>query len=303
MDFNEGVCPLCSSKLKNPLPEIEMIKASIRNLDKAIANVTRSRPKLRAFIDGLEKECEQIRECIRRTEYEIDGIYYQEQEAQKIKDLNARRAKVIGRISLWVESVENDTQSEGQDQRIQEHEARIKEINNLLDEDSIEERKKSVLSRIQVDMTEWANSLQLEHRKNPYRLDLSKVTVIVDKPERPVPLKQLGSGSNWVGVHLITYFALHKFFINNNRPVPRFLFLDQPSQVYFPSEIDEKETDWEKVNEIYSFIIERVQEASGKLQAIIVDHANLKSNNFRELVIENWWSDANNLIPKDWYEA
>lgn len=46
-----------------------------------------------------------------------------------------------------------------------------------------------------------------------HRLDLNKVTVMVDKSERPVPLKQLGSGSNWVGVHLITYFALHYFCI------------------------------------------------------------------------------------------
>ncbi|WP_439651951.1 DUF3732 domain-containing protein [Pelosinus baikalensis] len=30
----------------------------------------------------------------------------------------------------------------------------------------------------------------------------------MDKPERPVPLQQLCSGSNWVGIHLIAYFAL-----------------------------------------------------------------------------------------------
>ena len=95
----------------------------------------------------------------------------------------------------------------------------------------MEERKQSALSRIQEDMTKWAKALQLEHSDNPYRLDLNKVTVVVDKPERPVPLKQLGSGSNWVGVHLIAYFALQRFFVNANRPVPRFLFLDQPSQV------------------------------------------------------------------------
>lgn len=72
----------------------------------------------------------------------------------------------------------------------------------------MEERKQSALSRIQVDMTDWAKTLQLEHCDNPYRLDLNRVTVVVDKPERAVPLKQLGSGSNWVGVHLIAYFAL-----------------------------------------------------------------------------------------------
>ena len=93
-------------------------KKSILNLDKSIANVTKERPKLRAFIDGLEKEREQKRETIKGIEAEIDGIYYQEQEAQRIKDLNSRRARVVGRISLWVESVETDTDSEKQEQII-----------------------------------------------------------------------------------------------------------------------------------------------------------------------------------------
>lgn len=302
LDFNTGVCPLCSGKLQQPLPEVEMIKASIINLDKSIKNVSRERPKLRAFIDGLEQEREQKREEIKGLESEIDGIYSQEQEAKKIRDLNARQARVVGRISLWIESVENDTDSEKQEQKILKLENRLKEIDDLLDHDALEERKQSALSRIQIDMTEWAKDLQLEHSNNPYRLDLNKVTVMVDKPDRPVPLKQLGSGSNWVGVHLITYFALQKFFINANRPVPNFLFLDQPSQVYFPSELDEKKTDWNRVNDMYNFIIKRVDEAKGKLQAIVVDHADFKDVRFRKFIIEDWWPEENNLVPKEWYE-
>ncbi|RKJ06343.1 DUF3732 domain-containing protein [bacterium D16-54] len=302
LDFNPGVCPLCSGELNSPLPGVEMIKKSILNLDKSIANVTKERPKLRAFIDGLEKEREQKRETIKGIEAEIDGIYYQEQEAQRIKDLNSRRARVVGRISLWVESVETDTDSEKQEQIIKKLQNRLSEIDEILDVNTLEERKQSALSRIQVDMTAWAKQLQLEHSDNPYRLDLSKVTVIVDKPERPVPLRQLGSGSNWVGVHLITYFALQKFFINANRPVPRFLFFDQPSQVYFPSERDEKKTDWNKVNEMYNFVIERTTAEHGKLQVIIVDHADLLDEKFQKLIIEDWWDDKNNLVPKSWYE-
>ena len=127
--------------------------------------------------------------------------------------------------------------------------------------------------------------------------------VVVDKPERPVPLKQLGSGSNWVGVHLITYFALQYFYIGAKRPVPSFMFLDQPSQVYFPSELDEKKTDWNEVNRIYQFIIDRTAELNGQLQVIIVDHADLEKNSFREFTLENWWPDDKNLVPIDWYKT
>lgn len=229
------------------------------------------------------------------------GIYQQEEERIRLRDINARRGKVVGRISLWVESVKNDTESEKQEQIVKKIEKRIEEIDNILDRESVEERKQSALSRIQEDMTKWAKELQLEHCDNPYRLDMNKVTVVVDKPERPVPLKQLGSGSNWVGVHLISYFALQHFFINANRPVPRFLFLDQPSQVYFPSEMDEKQIDWNEVDKMYQFIINRTNEAKGKLQVIIVDHADLKDDFFRKFVCEDWWSSDDNLVPRDWY--
>lgn len=285
LTFNPEKCPLCSGTLEQPLPSVEMIKASIVNLDKSIANVTREQPKLRAFISDLEREREKKQEEIKALEAEIDGLYQQESERARLRDINARRGKVVGRISLWVESVENDTESEKQEQVVKRIEGRIKEIDDILDRDSVEERKQSALSRIQEDMTKWAKALQLEHSDNPYRLDLNKVTVVVDKPERPVPLKQLGSGSNWVGVHLIAYFALQRFFVNANRPVPRFLFLDQPSQVYFPSELDEKQIDWNEVNIMYQFIIDRTIELNGKLQVIVVDHADLKEDSFRSVYL------------------
>lgn len=302
LNFNPGKCPLCSGTLEQPLPSVERIKASIVNLDKSIANVTREQPKLRAFISDLEREREKKQEEIKALEAEIDGLYQQESERARLRDINARRGKVVGRISLWVESVENDTESEKQEQVVKRIEGRIKEIDDILDRDSVEERKQSALSRIQEDMTKWAKALQLEHSDNPYRLDLNKVTVVVDKPERPVPLKQLGSGSNWVGVHLIAYFALQRFFVNANRPVPRFLFLDQPSQVYFPSELDEKQIDWNEVNKMYQFIIDRTNQLNGKLQVIVVDHADLKEDSFRQFICENWWPIDKNLVPIDWYE-
>lgn len=300
LDFSPGNCPLCSGKLEQPLPTVEAMKKSITDLDKAISNVSKEHPKLRSYIDTLEQERQRKRELILSLEAEIDGLYEQQDSAQKIRDLNSRRAKVAGRISLWVESVENDFNSESHVQSIQKLEKRIKEIDDQLSVDALEERKQSALSRIQVDMTTWAKTLELEHCNSPYRLDLNKVTVVVDKPERPVPLKQLGSGSNWVGVHLVTYFALHKFFIEGKRPVPSFLFIDQPSQVYFPSETDEQRTDWNEVEKIYRFICDRVQELNGGLQVIIVDHANLNNDAFQKNTIESWLDTDKSLVPNDW---
>lgn len=301
LDFRPNYCPLCSKEMDSPLPNVEMIKVAINNLDKNIENVEREKPKLRKYIDGLEDNRQKLREQVQRIRDEIDGIYLQNQEANQIKDLNARRAKVVGRISLWLESVEKDDGLEKREEEIKKMEERLKELDEYLDKEAIEDRKQSILSRLSIDMTEWAKQLCLEHSDNPYRLDMNKVTVVVDKEDRPVPLKQMGSGSNWVGIHLITYFALQKFFVKSHRPVPRFLFLDQPSQVYFPSELDEKKTDIKMVNKLYDFIIQQISDLSGELQVIIVDHVNLDNEEFKKRIVEDWWGD-NNLVPMEWYK-
>ena len=174
------------------IANVEMIKAAINNLNKNIENVEREKPKLRKYIDGLEDNRQKLREQVQRIRDEIDGIYLQNQEANQIKDLNARRAKVVGRISLWLESVEKDDGLEKREEEIKKMEERLKELDEYLDKEAIEDRKQSILSRLSIDMTEWAKQLCLEHSDNPYRLDMNKVTVVVDKEDRPVPLKQMG---------------------------------------------------------------------------------------------------------------
>ena len=66
----------------------------------------------------MENDEQQKQEEIKRLKTEIDSLYQQEDEKEKLRDLNVRRGKVIGRISLWLESVQNDATSEAQEQHI-----------------------------------------------------------------------------------------------------------------------------------------------------------------------------------------
>lgn len=301
LDFSPNHCPLCSGDLgEGSVPKVESIKTAIVNLNKEIEGIERERPRIREYIDSLEKQRQSLRERVQSLRAEIDGIYQQNQNAKVYRDLTARRAKVVGRISLWLDSTDASDNLAGKQETIKALHARIEELDRILSRDDLEERQASALNRIAVDMSRWAKELGLEHGDNPYRLDMGKVTVVVDKPERPIPLRQLGSGANWVGVHLITYFAMHKYFIEAKRPVPRFIFIDQPSQVYFPSEREDQGQDWAMIRALYSFIFRRVAELDGRLQLIIVDHANLENTQFNDAIVEDWHSDRY-LIPMDWY--
>ncbi|EPE63609.1 hypothetical protein I140_10682, partial [Pasteurella multocida 93002] len=53
-------------------------------------------------------------------------------------------------------------------------------------------------------------------------------------------LRTMGSGANWLYCHITLFLALHRYFIELdhkgiNCSIPSLLFLDQPTQVYFPN--------------------------------------------------------------------
>lgn len=301
IDFSENHCPFCSGELSKPLPYAADIQNAVKRLSHNLISAQRDLPHINSYIEQLEEKKQRILNEIRTIKIEIEAIYSENKEALEYKDLNARRARIIGRISLWLESVVIVDDLVSKKEQLSKKELRIQEIDALLSEDTIEERKQSIINRLSVEMTKWARELQLEHCNYPYRLDMNKVTVVVDR-ERPVPLQQLGSGSNWLGCHLIALLALHKFFVENKRPVPQFLFVDQPSQVYFPPETNDINVDSQEIRKVFCFIQNRVKEICPNMQIIVVDHADIQEKYFQDSIVEKWWDDGQSLIPPDWIE-
>lgn len=161
-------------------------------------------------------------------------------------------------------------------------------------------------------MTKWAEFLELESAGFPYRFDPKKLTVIADRPERAIPMERMGSAENWLGCHLITLLALHKHFHTQKRPVPSFLVLDQPSQVYFPSResymalegnssnLNEVSADVVAVQRMFNLLFDVCEELSPNFQIIVMEHANLEDERFQEALIEEPWTGGRALIPEEW---
>ena len=157
-------------------------------------------------------------------------------------------------------------------------------------------------------MSEWSKRLDLEHSESPIGFDMKNLTVIAYRESGPIRMSQMGSGENWMGYHIITHLALHKWFAEKNRPVPGLLMFDQPTQVYFPSEpradrsLEElPDDDRAAVKRLFEFIFEITAVLSPKLQVIITDHADLNEDWFQSAVKERWRSGVR-LVPASWYE-
>jgi hypothetical protein len=307
---NAHVCPACSQDMKTPVPTADALRLSLERLKSTLDATTKERPRLRDFIEKLELDREEILKRIREKTENINGIFEAQADAQRVRDLNSRRARVTGRVSLWLESIDLTDNSSELLADVENKRLRVRALEQELSGTEKEEILSSILNRIGLQMTEWSKQLQLEHQNSPMRLDISKLTAVVDKEDRPMPLINVGSAQNWLGIHLITHFALHKHFVTHNRPVPNFLFLDQPTQVYYPKERDNElqgsmeessDEDKEAVSRIFKLIFEVVKSLAPKFQIIITDHADLKDKDFQKSVIARWRGDEA-LIPKEWLE-
>jgi hypothetical protein len=303
-----NLCPVCAQDLEAPVPSAEAMRRSLEQLKASLDGAARERPRLRDYIEGLEKEREEIRQRVREKNEDIGGLLEEQDAAAQLRELNVRRGRVVGRVSLWLESVDltDETSRLKEDARLKQD--RVVLLEQQLGSGEKEERLISILNRMGVQMTEWANTLKLEHSRNPVRLDLTKLTIFVDREDRPIPLYNMGSGENWVGFHLIAHLALHKYFSSHRRPTPRFLFLDQPSQVYYPPDRDAelqgsldgiKDEDRQAVSRMYNLIFDVVESLSPHFQVIITDHADLAEPKFREAVVERW-RGGQKLVPSDW---
>ena len=299
-------CPLCSQHIETEIPSIAAINKSLADLSENLTTTIAERPKLGQYVDRLGLEQDNLKKQIEIRQNGIKAIYIEQEQAIKQKDLNLRRGKTIGKISLFLESFKAVEEDKTLKKKIDQLLVEIAALEKVIGSEEKEERLSSILNQINIQMTNWSKNLDLEYQGAPIRFDIKKLTIFADTPTKSIPLSQTGSGANWIAYHLLIHFALHKHFVKANRPVPRFLFLDQPSQAYYPPDKDAElkgklatSSDETAVKQIYDFILLATKELSPHFQVIITDHAKLNYPEFTESITEEWRS-GNKLIPESW---
>lgn len=299
-------CPLCSQHIETEIPSISAINKSLAYLSENLTTTIAERPKLGQYVERLSLEGDNLKRQIENRQTGIKAIYNEQQEAAKQKDINLRKGKTIGKISLFLESFKAVEEDATLLRKINLLKLEIAALEKTIGSEDKEERLNSILNQINIQMTNWSKNLDLEHQSAPIRFDIKKLTILADTPTKSIPLNQMGSGANWVAYHLLIHFALHKHFVKADRPVPRFLILDQPSQAYYPPDKDAElkgklatSSDETAVKQMYDFIISVTKELAPHFQVIITDHAKLNYPEFADSIIEEW-RNGQKLIPEEW---
>jgi hypothetical protein len=306
----EHTCPLCAQKLSDSsiVPSTSQIKVFLKDVSTKLESVTRAAPQVEKAISELESRIKKVESALAQNRTEMEIVRGKSDQLQQIQDEMSKRAHIIGRISLYLESLPELPDTMALEQQTQQLRDKCATIEDELSDERIRERIESIVSILGQRMTGWAHDLDLEHSKFPLRLSIKKLTIVADTADGAVPMDRMGSGENWVGYHLIGHLALHKWFTERGRPVPRFLFLDQPSQVYFPPEKDIDgsmefigEDDRQAVSRMFQFVFKVVKEIAPGFQVVITEHADINKDWYQEAIVERW--RGKKLVPDDWPRA
>lgn len=307
-------CPICGGEEGEGNSRFAAVNKSLEDVREHLATIGQSSPRLAAYIQRLSSEENGIQIKIDSYQEKIRALIKSRQESEVIKDRNIYISKVIGRISLFLESVK-ETEPDSELLSIIEnlrHEVGL--LEQELDSETVRDRLESALNVVSSYMGPYARTLNLEYSKYPYRLDLSRLTVFADAPAGGVPMHRQGSGENWLGCHIISFLSLHKYFQETNAPVPSLLIIDQPSQVHFPDltsyrdldggilESSQLDVDLQEVRSLFRLLYDFCAVEDRKFQIIVTEHANLDEDWFKSSLVEEPWRGGRALIPYEWID-
>lgn len=303
-------CPLCEQALpeSSQQPEISALRGTLQVVASRLEAVVQNSPRIERAASDIAIRLDQARAALTANRQQLEAVRAANEPVRLAHDELARRALVQGRISLYLESVPDLPDTSALVSRAEELRTAYATLEGELSDDVVAERMTSIGSILSRQMSEGAQRLLLEHSASPLRFDMKRLTLVADTENGPVPMNRMGSGENWVGYHLIAHLTLHRWFTHRDRPVPRFLFLDQPSQVYFPPERevaaemsvnDLSEDDRSAVKRMFEYVFTAVDSVNPGFQVIVTEHADIDENWFQSAVVERWRSGLK-LVPEDW---
>lgn len=302
----DSTCPLCHARLETPTPAASDLAKSLQVLDKQLEAVITETPHLQKRLDALGKKQNKIENAIVTRQRDLERAYTDDERARSQRDRVIERARVIGRISAFLDQMDLSDEREDIEKLIYESRQRVDLLSERVSVDDIEERVYTFLNLIADYMTNYANELDLEHADGRIRLDLKKLSVVAETVSGPIPLNRIGSGENWIGYHVVTLLALHRWFREQKRPVPGFLIFDQPSQAHYPPETDQSgnidvlsDADRLAVHNLFHLMYSASLGIGEGFQLVILDHAHLDDDWFNSAIVEEW-RDGVALVPTEW---
>lgn len=313
-------CPICGSHTDSAIKKLKALGLRLRDVEQE-AGVDKEVPA--AFDRELQRvtvDVAQAAERLRAVQIRKRALSGRSAEARARQFAAQRAERFVGNL----ESALDLHRRLGSDSDLVEEVARLKELVQALEaelrEQDVDSRKRRALAAVNNNAGRLLPLLDVENPQDPISLEINDLTIKVHGRDRDDYLSEIGSGSNWLAYHLAVLLALHQFFLSQpSSPIPAFLVLDQPSQVYFPKQVvapaaseegeEEQEVeepqlrdeDVDAVRMAFQVMGQVVLGAAGKLQLIVLDHASRDVwGDVAGVVGQPEWRAGVKLVPMEW---
>jgi hypothetical protein len=303
-------CPVCGQTVDRSDPATSELRERIVNLGAQLESARGLEAPRRRIVMQLRERAYELRGAIRQVDAALAALASAAEE-QGVRDEGGDTgAFVRGRISEFLEALASADPSAAHalELRVEQLESELALIEEAIDPVTVARDVEARLSFVNQSITQWAQDLMLEHAEDGLRVDLTNLTIVANNRSGPIPLRRIGSAANQVGYHVVSHLALHKWFIEESRPVPRFLLLDQPEQAYYPEDLAGvrdatdllSDLDQERVESLYRFIHDVTQTFNGAFQTVIVGHWNPGALEWFDADRVENWRQGNALVPVAW---
>lgn len=316
---DEADCPMCGSHTDSAKRKLAVLSERLREVE-AEAGVDKEVPA------AFDRELQRVTEEVGQTTERLRSVQIRKRALAGRSDEARQRQFVAQRAERFVGNLESALDLHrrlGSDSELVEEVVRLRELVQRLEaelrEQDVEARKRRALHAISNNAGRLLPHLDVESPNDPISLEINDLTIKVRGLERDDYLSEIGSGSNWLSYHLAVLLALHQFFLSQRRgPVPAFLVLDQPSQVYFPKrimarpedeeveEVEEpqlRDEDVDAVRQAFEVMGRVALDAKGGLQLIVLDHASRDVwGDIDGVVGLPEWRNGVKLVPMAWLD-
>jgi predicted nucleic acid-binding Zn-ribbon protein len=191
------------------VPSIGDLRAAQDYIGERSGAMDSATPRIETAIQDVETKLSDVRRRMEDNRVLLTAVKRGNQRLQLASDMEARRAMVLGRISLYIENIPQMPDLSEQQERLKELQLQEERLDEAVSTDTIQANMESCLSNVNQHLWNYAKQIDLEYSDTPLRLDARNLTVVADTLERAVPMREIGSGENHVGYHIVAHLALH----------------------------------------------------------------------------------------------
>jgi hypothetical protein len=244
-NLEHGACPVCASQSDVPEDEANKLSAAIHWLNSELKVSTYAREGFGEERRAIDEELKKLRKELALVEKALKPLDDEAARLEKSKsaDGGAQRAKI--KLELAIEKRIANPPSEATGM-VEFWQKEVDRFDGLMSQYDVESKLWTLQNDINKKMKVFVKDFDFEetYKTGSLKFDVDTFDLWHEKPiaggqVKKVFLRSMGSGANWLYSHLTLFMALHyQFAAHSNCKIPPILFLDQPTQVYFPSTDD-----------------------------------------------------------------